>query len=477
MNAVESNAMTRSLEPADAALLAAYLLAAVLGTWNFCLLVNDGAVFLSAAWLGDAWDLYFGQFAGRAAALLASFGPIWALRNVLDLSSQAFLVAGHALYFAVPLLLWGALRAIEPHRLFSRLYLAIALAQVYFPGELVLGCGLWLLFMAMASDARRSTRQLALSAPILALLMAFTHPALALMSLLYLLMGGLLVLLGRSLPRRSLAAAWGLALFLLAAYAATSRWLPPTNATVIAALAVNRFDFVNPLWMLATLWLFPMLAALWLLLLAPGLEAARARWRLPPPAQIVVAFFGLWFAAAGTGLLTWVYIRHTAGHVLAVSLALALAAPTAWLAASARPLLLFAAVMAVSAISYNADLFLFGRFVDRHLGPGIVDVDQPAADWPPRLAGSYGERSYLKWGAGPDYQRDVVVPIYDWYQVTLAFYSFFRSDRQAILFHPLGHKGDWYPFECGPVERALHRPHDEADRHFLTFLDERYCVR
>ena len=131
---------------------------------------------------------------------------------------------------------------------------------------------------------------------------------------------------------------------------------------------------------------------------------------------------------------------------------------------------IFAAVMAVSALSYNADLFLFGRFVDRYRAAGTLDVEQPGTNWPKRLTGEYGARSYFKWMAGADYQRDVVVPVYDWYQVTLAPYSFFRSDRRTILFHPLGHKGDWYPFECAAVERAGQRPHDEADWRFLAFL-------
>ena len=41
----------------DMVLLAAFLLAAGLGTGTRCLLVNDGAVFISAGWLGNAWHL------------------------------------------------------------------------------------------------------------------------------------------------------------------------------------------------------------------------------------------------------------------------------------------------------------------------------------------------------------------------------------------------------------------------------------
>jgi hypothetical protein len=56
-------------------LLAAFLLAAGLGTWTRCLLLNDGAVFMSAGWLGDAWHLYFHQIAGRAVSAAASDDP------------------------------------------------------------------------------------------------------------------------------------------------------------------------------------------------------------------------------------------------------------------------------------------------------------------------------------------------------------------------------------------------------------------
>jgi hypothetical protein len=59
----------------DKALLAAFLLAAGLGTWTRCLLLNDGAVFMSAGWLGDAWHLYFHQIAGRAVSAAASDDP------------------------------------------------------------------------------------------------------------------------------------------------------------------------------------------------------------------------------------------------------------------------------------------------------------------------------------------------------------------------------------------------------------------
>jgi hypothetical protein len=194
-------------------------------------------------------------------------------------------------------------------------------------------------------------------------------------------------------------AAAGLGVLLLAAYFATSRWMPPTNPTVIAALTTNRYDFINPVWMLKTLAYFPMLAALWFLLLVPGAGTVGVRWRLLPPATPVIAMLGLWFAAAGMGLMTWLYARHTGLYVLTLALVLALPAPAEWLRRAERPVMLFAAICAVAAVSYNVDLFLFGRFVDRNLSPGVIDAARrrpprcpPGSPNPPRHAFSSNMR-------------------------------------------------------------------------------------
>jgi hypothetical protein len=136
--------------------------------------------------------------------------------------------------------------------------------------------------------------------------------------------------------------------------------------------------------------------------------------------------------------------------------------------------MLYAAIAAVAVVSYNVDLFLFGRFVDLHMAPGVVDVDKQSVPWSTRFVAPTA-RIYFKWAAGPDYVRDVVVPTYDWYRVTLAFYSFFRSDRQSILFHRLGRPGEWLPYDCATLDRV--RASDEQDRFFLTFLSQNYCVR
>jgi len=292
------------------------------------------------------------------------------------------------------------------------------------------------------------------------------------------LAAGVLVAFGRPVPRQTLPLAALLAVLLLAAYFAASRWLAATNPTVLLAVARIRHDYIDPGWMLATLALFPSLAALWLLLLAPGTRSARLRWRFSPLAVWIIAGLGVWFAAAGTWLLFWLYARHTAGYILVLAAALALVQPSVWIVEARRPLALYAAVMATAFLSYNVDLFLFGRYVDRHAPKGLVNVEEPQAlPWPPQYKGPAGARIYFKWGAEPDYVRGVVVPGFDWYRVTLAFYSFFRSDRQGILFHPLGRTGDWLPYECGPVERARARPHDAPDRMLLDFLADRYCAR
>jgi hypothetical protein len=469
--------MRFSLEPTDWALLAAYMVVATLGTWQSCLLVNDGAVYLAAAWLGNAWDLFFDQNTGRAVATLFQFGLAWALRPFFGFSSGAFITLAHALYFAGPLALWLILLVVEPQRIFSRLYLAVTLAMIYFTSEMIAGIGLWLIWLALLDDPARKPATIGVATIIVVPALAFTHPGIALLSLLFAAVGSLLLLLGRPFPLRLVTAAAALGGALLGAYFVTSALFHPSNPTVILNQGFNKYDYVNPLWLLATLGLFPVLATLWILMLAPGLDAARSRWRLAPAAIAIIAVIGLWLAAAGTGLLTWLYARHTAGHVLALALALALTAPAAWRAAAEQPLRLYAAIVVVAAVSYNLDLFLFGRYVDRQMRPGVVDIDAPVADWPARLNEPYGIRSYFKWGAGRDYQRDVVVPMYDWYEVTLAFYSFFRSAREGVLFHPLGRHGNWIPFECAAVNRARSRPHDGKDQMFLDFLSSHYCVR
>src|SRR5471032_2978032 len=167
----------RRFEACDFALLAAFITMTVLGTWNRALLLNDGAYFLSVGWLGDAWDLYFSQFVGRAIPLLFSFGPAWAFRWAFTPSAATYMTLAHLLYFAAPLCFWLAIRAVEPQRAFSRLYLATMLALVYFPSEVVIGAGLWTVWAALLADPARSRTQAVSMTLAFALILAFTHPA------------------------------------------------------------------------------------------------------------------------------------------------------------------------------------------------------------------------------------------------------------------------------------------------------------
>ncbi len=85
-------------------------------------------------------------------------------------------------------------------------------------------------------------------------------------------------------------------------------------------------------------------------------------------------------------------------------------------------------------------------------------------------------RGYFKWLAGDNYVRDVVVPDYGGQRMTFAFYTFFQSGRRVVMFRPLARRGEWVPFECAPIDRALARPHDAIDARMLSFVRERYCV-
>jgi hypothetical protein len=261
----------------------------------------------------------------------------------------------------------------------------------------------------------------------------------------------------------------------LASYFTVAQWLKATNPTVVAALSANRYAYIDPTWMMATMVLFPALLAQWLLLLAPGTQSARLRWRIAPLAVTIIAALGVVSAALGTGLLTSIYARFTVAYVVALATALALVSPTVWPAVARRALVGYAAVAAAAALSYNIDLFYFGRLVDRYSEPGMIDADDPATGWPPVTAGN-SVRLYLKWLAGADYARDVVVPIYDNYRLTLAFYSYFRSDRRTVLYHRLDPWDGWLPYPCPVVARTMAQIRDPQDRMFLAFLGKRYCV-
>ena len=479
--------MARSIRPpkqldlCDAALLAAFIVVAALGTWQRCLLVNDGAVYLAAAWLGNAWDLFYDQNTGRAVSTLLQFGPAWALRPLFTNAPDAFMVAAHVLYFAVPLALWLVLRLIEPQRLFSRLYLAIVLALVFFTSEMVQGIGLWMIWLALVADPARSPSVKAVATVLLAPVLAFTHPGIALLSVAVGVCGAALALLHLPFPRRLAIGALAMGLFLTAAYFGLAAMFQPTNPTIAAQHAGSRYDYIDPMWMLATLGFFPLLIALWLLLLAPGLESSGLRWRLSPRATLIVGAVGFGFALGGAHILTWIFARQTAPYVLALALALALASPVpSWSMAARRPLVIYSGIIVVAALSYTVDLALFSRAVEAQLArwqandpapPHFVEIGRA----PPPAVHAFA-RGYFKWIAGDNYVRDVVLYDYGAQRMTFAFYTFFQSGRRVVLFRPLDQPGEWIPFECAPVDRALARPHDEIDARMLRFLRKRYCV-
>jgi hypothetical protein len=464
------------MDRSDKALLAAFLVAAVLGTWTGCLMHDDGAIILSAGWLGNFWDLYASQIPDRAVAVLIMHGPAWAARAAFNLGASAYVGLAHALYFAVPLALWLLLRAIEHDRLFSRLYLAIVLPMLYFPTELIFGVGVWLIWLALASDPVRSTGGIVVATLLLGPIIAFTHPALALMGLLFVVAGLALPIFGQHLPKRILPAVALLSVAILALHFAMDYWLPPANPTDGASHQVNRLAYINPVWMLRTIAHFPVLVALWLLLLVPAAGVLRLRWRFLPLATLVIAAFGLWFALMGTGLKTYTWGRHTGVYALALALVLSLPAPAEWRKSAERPLALFAAIAVASAVSFNIDVWLFGRLIDRELRPGVVDAATILDPWPSQQPKPAAVRILFKYGAGRDYVRDVVMPIYDFSRVPLAFYSYFRSHRQGVLFHPLGGGAEWRPFQCRAIDRTLDRARDAQDRMFLEFITQNYCT-
>jgi hypothetical protein len=476
------------LDLCDAALLVAFAVLAAVGTRQASLLFADGAVSLAAAWLFDFWDLLLAQVPTRAVGLMALYGPAWVLRWALGPAAETYVVVAHILYFGVPLLLWLVIRAVQSHPAFARLYLCLALMLVFYPSELIVGLGIWLVWAAIVAKPGRSRAAVVLVTAGFAVPLAFTHPATGLISLLYMLTGGLLAAAGRPFPRQALIAAAAMTALLLCAFLVTDALLPPTNPTVTMVLATSRYFYIDPVWMAATLTVYPLLAVLSLLMLIPSLGAASARLRVRPFFVLCVAAFGLWFAANGTNLMTWIFARQTASYFLVLSLAFAIASPEArWLEEARRPLMLFAGVMVVASLSTGFDMALFDRAVEKRLAPieqraqttpALIDLTDPATSpWESKFLRRLSLRGYFKWLAADDYLRDVVIPNYGGESPSLAFYTYFRSARGAVLYRTLDQQGDWVPLECAPVDRALVNARDDTDRRFLHFLSERYCVR
>lgn len=465
----------------DLALLGALLIAAVVGSSQMSLMVIDAAAAITAAWLGNAWALFYDQVTGRAVSTLLSFGPIWALGGLVDMPARSFVFIAHVLCFAVPLVFFLALRAIEPQRIFSRLYLAVALVLAFFNSEMMAGMGLWMIWLAVLDHPQRSRQAKTIATIVIAPLLVFTHPAMAITCVVFAVGGFALSLLGRPFPRQLAIASAAMGVLVTAGYFATSALWPATNPTLAGQLQNGQYNYIDPVWILATFGFFPMLAVFWLLLLAPGLDGTAARWRISNTVLTILAVIGLWFALNGTNILTWIFVRSTAPTALAVALCLALASPPAtWLAAARRPLVIFAAIMATAAVSYGVDLFLFGRASDARLS-SLIEAGGPAphivAMGPPSPASIHRPLQVVfKWAAAPDYVRDIVNPYYGGERLTFALYSFFRSDRRAVLFKPLDKRREWVPFMCTATDEALKQPHDAIDTRLLRFIRENYCV-
>jgi len=185
----------------DLALLGTLLIVTVVGSSQMSLMVIDGSGSITAAWLGNAWALFYDQVTGRAVSTLLAFGPAWALSGLVDLPANVFVVVAHVLNFAVPLVFWLVLRAVEPQRIFSRLYLAVSLVLVFFTSELIPAMGLWMIWLAVLDHPQRSRPAKAIATIVIAPLLVFTHPAVAISCMVFAVGGFGLSLLGRPFPR------------------------------------------------------------------------------------------------------------------------------------------------------------------------------------------------------------------------------------------------------------------------------------
>ena len=89
---VTSPPLPARFELPDLALLGALLIVTVIGSSQMSLMVIDGAGSVTAAWLGNAWALFYDQVTGRVVSTLLAFGPAWALSGWVDLPADVFVV-------------------------------------------------------------------------------------------------------------------------------------------------------------------------------------------------------------------------------------------------------------------------------------------------------------------------------------------------------------------------------------------------
>ncbi|WP_147156515.1 hypothetical protein [Reyranella soli] len=206
----------------DLALLGTLLIVAVIGSSQMSLMVIDAAAHITAAWLGNAWALFYDQVTGRAVSTLLAFGLAWALGGLVDMPARVFVIVAHVLYFAVPLVFFLVLRAVELQRIFSRLYLAAALVLVFFNSEQIAGMGLWMIWLAVLDHPQRSRQAKAITTIVIAPLLVFTHPAMAITCVVFAVGGFALRVLDRPFPLQLAITSAAMGVLVTAGYFASS---------------------------------------------------------------------------------------------------------------------------------------------------------------------------------------------------------------------------------------------------------------
>ena len=216
----------------------------------------------------------------------------------------------------------------------------MSLVLIFFTSEMIPGMGFWMIWLAVLDHPQRSRQAKVIATIVIAPLLVFTHPAMAITSVVFAIGGFGLSLLGRPFPRHLAIASAAMGVLVAAGLlrhrGAVAR--DQSDARRRSCRAASTTTSIR-LWMLATLGFFPVLAVFWLLLVAPGLDGTAARWRLSRTAlgdpcrhRPVVR--------AERHQHPDLDLRPQHGAVaLAVALCLALASPAAtWLQAARRPL-------------------------------------------------------------------------------------------------------------------------------------------
>ena len=106
----------------------------------------------SAGWLDAALHLYLHQIAGRAVAVLVLSQRLRRRAPAFGLDANTYPTVAHALPLTRLLVLWLALRADRTRTGCSRgSHLAMVNVLVHFLSHLIVGIGLWLIWLVPAS--------------------------------------------------------------------------------------------------------------------------------------------------------------------------------------------------------------------------------------------------------------------------------------------------------------------------------------